>query len=130
MAIKFEYTGKIGSGGMFDEDSVKKVTFELDDNDLTVQELLDEFQNFLKGVGYFLKDTQTFEIIDHDASVTTQTSVKEEVQLPKSAAKPLSVVDDAELAREMDRIRQSTLGLSEEAIEMAAYHALLNRKAE
>jgi hypothetical protein len=127
MAIKFEYTGKIGSGGMFDEDSVKKVTFELDDNDLTVQELLDEFQNFLKGVGYFLKDTQTFEIIDHDASVT---SVKEEVQLPKSAAKPLSVVDDAELAREMDRIRQSTLGLSEEAIEMAAYHALLNRKAE
>jgi hypothetical protein len=78
-------------------------------------------------VGYFLKDTQTFEIIDHDASVT---SVKEEVQLPKSAAKPLSVVDDAELAREMDRIRQSTLGLSEEAIEMAAYHALLNRKAE
>ena len=127
MAIKFEYTGKIGSGGMFDEDSVKKVTFELDDNDLTVQELLDEFQNFLKGVGYFLKDTQTFEIIDHDASVT---SVKEEVQLPKSAAKPLTVVDDAELAREMDRIRQSTLGLSEEAIEMAAYHALLNRKAE
>jgi len=127
MAIKFEYTGKIGSGGLFDEDSVKKVTFELDDNDLTVQELLDEFQNFLKGVGYFLKDTQTFEIIDHDASVT---SVKEEVQLPKSAAKPLSVVDDAELAREMDRIRQSTLGLSEEAIEMAAYHALLNRKAE
>ena len=127
MAIKFEYTGKIGSGGMFDEDSVKKVTFELDDNDLTVQELLDEFQNFLKGVGYFLKDTQTFEIIDHDASVT---SVKEEVELPKSAAKPLTVVDDAELAREMDRIRQSTLGLSEEAIEMAAYHALLNRKAE
>lgn len=127
MAIKFEYTGKIGSGGMFDEDSVKKVTFELDDNDLTVQELLDEFQNFLKGVGYFLKDTQTFEIIDHDASVT---SVKEEVQLPKSAAKPLSVVDDAELAREMDRIRQSTLGLSEEAIEMAAYHTLLSRKAE
>ena len=127
MAIKFEYTGKIGSGGMFDEDSVKKVTFELDDNDLTVQELLDEFQNFLKGVGYFLKDTQTFEIIDHDASAT---SVKEEVELPKSAAKPLTVVDDAELAREMDRIRQSTLGLSEEAIEMAAYHALLNRKAE
>ena len=127
MAIKFEYTGKIGSGGLFDEDSIKKVTFELDDNDLTVQELLDEFQNFLKGVGYFLKDTQTFEIIDHDASVT---SVKEEVQLPKSAAKPLSVVDDAELAREMDGIRQSTLGLSEEAIEMAAYHALLNRKAE
>ena len=68
MAIKFEYTGKIGSGGMFDEDSVKKVTFELDDNDLTVQELLDEFQNFLKGVGYFFKDTQTFEVLDHDAS--------------------------------------------------------------
>lgn len=124
MTIKFEYTGKIGSGGLFDEDSIKKVTFELDDNDLTVQELLDEFQNFLKSVGYFLKDTQTFEIIDHDASA------KEEVQFPKSAATPLSVVDDAELAKEIDRIRQSTLGLSEEAIEMAAYHALLNRKAE
>lgn len=123
MAIKFEYTGKIGSGGMFDEDSVKKVTFELDDNDLSVNELLDEFHNFLKGVGYFFKDTQTFEVVDH----TVET--KEETQPAAKAAESVKV-DDAELAREMDRIRQSTLGLSEEAIEMAAYHTLLSRKAE
>lgn len=123
MAIKFEYTGKIGSGGMFDEDSVKKVTFELDDNDLSVNELLDEFHNFLRGVGYFFKDTQTFEVVDH----TVET--KEETQPAAKVAESVKV-DDDELAREMDRIRQSTLGLSEEAIEMAAYHALLNRKAE
>lgn len=123
MAIKFEYTGKIGSGGLFDEDSIKKVTFELDDNDLSVNELLDEFHNFLKGVGYFFKDTQTFEVVDH----TVET--KEETQPAAKAAESVKV-DDDELAREMDRIRQSTLGLSEEAIEMAAYHALLNRKAE
>lgn len=123
MAIKFEYTGKIGSGGMFDEDSVKKVTFELDDNDLSVNELLDEFHNFLKGVGYFFKDTQTFEVVDH----TVET--KEETPPAAKAAEPVKV-DDAELAREIDRIRQSTLGLSEEAIEMAAYHTLLSRKAE
>ena len=124
MAIKFEYTGKIGSGGLFDEDSIKKVTFELDDNDLTVQELLDEFQNFLKGVGYFFKDTQTFELLDHTAET------KPEVQVSKTEVQSNSVVDEVELAKEMDRIRQSTLGLSEEAIEMAAYHKLLNRKAE
>ena len=92
MAIKFEYTGKIGSGGMFDEDSVKKVTFELDDNDLTVQELLDEFQNFLKGVGYFFKDTQTFEVLDHDASAKekvltpTDEEIAEEVFQPQNEA--------------------------------------------
>lgn len=124
MAIKFEYTGKIGSGGMFDEDSVKKVTFELDDNDLTVNELLDEFHNFLKGVGYFFKDTQTFEVLDHTADA------KSEAQVSKAETQSKVVVDEVELAKEMDRIRQSTLGLSEEAIEMAAYHALLNRKAE
>jgi len=122
MAIKFEYTGKIGSGGLFDEDSIKKVTFELDDNDLTVNEVLDEFQNFLKGVGYFFKDTQTFEIVD--------TSVDTKAEVPKAAASSLeNVVDEAELVKEMDRIRQSTLGLSEEAIEMAAYHAISTRKS-
>jgi len=122
MAIKFEYTGKIGSGGLFDEDSIKKVTFELDDNDLTVNEVLDEFQNFLKGVGYFFKDTQTFEIVD--------TSVDTKAEVPKAAVGSLeNVVDEVELVREMDRIRQSTLGLSEEAIEMAAYHAISTRKS-
>lgn len=127
MAIKFEYTGKIGSGGMFDEDSVKKVTFELDDNDLTVNELLDEFHNFLKGVGYFFKDTQTFEVVDHEAETKPEVQVsKTEETTPKANV----VVDEAELAKEMDRIRQSTLGLSEEAIEMAAYHAILTRRGE
>jgi len=112
MAIKFEYTGKIGSGGMFDEDSVKKVTFELDDNDLTVQELLDEFQNFLKGVGYFFKDTQTFEVLDHDVSA------KEKVLTPT----------DEEIAEEVSRLRSMTMGLSEEALLMSAHINLGNKK--
>jgi hypothetical protein len=123
MAIKFEFTGKIGSGGFFDEDSTKKVTFELDDNDLTTQELLDEFQNFLRGVGYFFKDTQTFELVDHSET-------KEEVAVEVKPVTPApKVVSDEALAREVARIRDSTLGLSEEAIHLAAYHNL-NRGAE
>ena len=40
MAVKFEYTGKLSDGRTWDLDSTKRVTVELDDNDLSVYELL------------------------------------------------------------------------------------------
>ena len=53
MAFKFEYTGKVSDGWKgWDATSSKKITFELEDDDMTVPEILDEFMNFLQGVGY------------------------------------------------------------------------------
>ena len=52
MTVKFEYTGKLSDGRFFDTDSTKRVTVELDDNDLSVNEMLEEFMNFMKAIGY------------------------------------------------------------------------------
>lgn len=52
MAFKFEYVGRLSNGRFFDEDSSKKVVVELNDNDMNVHELLNEFMNFLKAAGY------------------------------------------------------------------------------
>lgn len=59
MTVKFEYTGKLSDGRYFDTDSTKKVTIELDDNDLSVNEMLEEFMNFMKAIGY------NFDLGDH-----------------------------------------------------------------
>jgi len=59
MAVKFEYTGKLSDGRYFDSDSTKRVTIELDDNDLNVSEMLEEFMNFMKAIGY------NFDLGDH-----------------------------------------------------------------
>ena len=59
MAVKFEYTGKLSDGRFFDTDSTKRVTVELDDNDLSVNEMLEEFMNFMKAIGY------NFDLGDH-----------------------------------------------------------------
>ena len=59
MAVKFEYTGKLSDGRYFDSDSTKRVTVELDDNDLNVNEMLEEFMNFMKAIGY------NFDLGDH-----------------------------------------------------------------
>jgi len=59
MAVKFEYTGKLSDGRTWDLDSTKRVTVELDDNDLSVYELLEEFMNFMQAIGY------KFDLGDH-----------------------------------------------------------------
>ena len=64
MAFKFEYTGKMSDGRGWDLDSTKRVTFELDDNDVTVNELLEEFKNFLQGAGYGFELGDRFEIVN------------------------------------------------------------------
>jgi len=59
--VKFEYEGQVSSGGLnsWDNDSRKRVAIELNDNDLTVDEMLEEFMNFMKAIGY------NFELGDH-----------------------------------------------------------------
>ena len=71
MSVKFEYTGKLSGGGYFDKDSTKKVTFELDDNDLNVNEMLEEFMNFMKAIGYHFDLGDHFEIVNDFKNTNT-----------------------------------------------------------
>jgi hypothetical protein len=71
MPVKFEYTGKLSGGGYFDKDSTKKVTVELDDNDLTVNEMLEEFMNFLKAIGYHFELGDHIEVVNDFKRITT-----------------------------------------------------------
>jgi hypothetical protein len=75
MPVKFEYTGKLSDGRYFDTDSTKKVTIELDDNDLNVNEMLEEFMNFMKAIGYH------FELGDHLEVVNDFKNNKDELKL-------------------------------------------------
>jgi len=70
MGVKFEYTGKLSGGGYFDKDSTKKVTFELDDNDLNVNEMLEEFMNFMKAIGYNFDLGDHFEVVNDFKTMT------------------------------------------------------------
>ena len=60
--VKFEFNGKLSDGRFFDEDSKKKVTVELEDSDLTVDEMLEEFMNFMKAIGYNFEIGERFEV--------------------------------------------------------------------
>lgn len=62
--IKFEYSGKIGDGKYWDKDSTKKVTVELDDNDFTVDEMLEEFMNFMQAIGYRFEVGDRFGVVN------------------------------------------------------------------
>ena len=64
MAVKLEYTGKLSDGRFFDSTSTKRVTIELDDNDLSVSELLEEFMNFTKAIGYNFELGDRFELVN------------------------------------------------------------------
>ena len=76
MAVKFEYTGKLSDGRTWDLDSTKRITVELDDNDLTVYELLEEFMNFLQAIGY------KFELGDHLDIVNDFKNSDESLKIP------------------------------------------------
>ncbi len=71
MAVKFEYTGKLSDGRYFDSDSTKRVTVELDDNDLTVSEMLEEFMNFMQAIGYNFELGDHFEVVNDLKAMTT-----------------------------------------------------------
>lgn len=62
--VKFEYNGQVSSGGLnsWDRDSSKRVTIELNDDDLTVNEMLEEFMNFMQAIGYKFELGDYFEV--------------------------------------------------------------------
>jgi hypothetical protein len=62
--VKFEYSGKLSDGRFWDEDSKKKVTVELDDSDLTVSEMLEEFMNFMQAIGYKFELGDRFDVVN------------------------------------------------------------------
>jgi hypothetical protein len=62
--IRFEYSGKLSDGRFWDETSNKRVTVELDDNDLTVPEMLEEFMNFMQAIGYKFEIGDRFDVVN------------------------------------------------------------------
>ena len=108
--IKFEYNGMLSDGRFFDDDSKKKVVIELEDNDLTVDEMLEEFMNFMQAIGYKFEIGDRFEVKNgfKDSEVLTPT--------------------DEEIAEEMSRLRSMSMGLSEEGLELSAHINLKNKK--
>jgi hypothetical protein len=80
--IKFEYNGQVSSGGLnsWDRDSNKRVTIELNDDDLSVNEMLNEFMNFMQAIGY------SFELGDHFEVVNDfKTEKKDDLKIDISA---------------------------------------------
>ena len=64
--VLFEYEGHVSNGGLnsWDRDSRKRVTVELDDNDLTVDEMLEEFMNFMQAIGYKFELGDRLEVVN------------------------------------------------------------------
>ena len=62
--VKFEYNGKLSDGRFLDEDSKKKVSIELEDDNLTVNEMLEEFMNFMKAIGYNFELGDYLEVVN------------------------------------------------------------------
>jgi hypothetical protein len=60
--VRFEFNGKLSDGRFFDDDSKKKIIVELEDSDLTVNEMLEEFMNFMKAIGYNFEIGERFEV--------------------------------------------------------------------
>lgn len=146
--VLFEYEGQLSSGGLnsWDRDSNKRVTVELNDDDLTVDEMLNEFMNFMQAIGYSFELGDRFEVVNDFKKTELKTPTPsqptvEEYKIDFSKYDPIvdesgTVIGtaekkgptDEELAAEVDRIRQTTLGLSEEAMEMAAYNSLMKKR--
>ena len=147
--VLFEYEGQVSSGGLnsWDRDSNKRVTIELNDDDLTVDEMLNEFMNFMQAIGYSFELGDRFEVVNDFKQTELKTPPQptvEDYKIDFSKYDPIvdeggTVVgtvektqgpSDAELFAEVDRIRQTTLGLSEEAMEMAAYRNLMSKRGQ
>ena len=62
--VRFEYSGKLSDGRFWDETSNKRVVVELEDNDLSVPEMLDEFMNFMQAIGYKFEIGDRFEVVN------------------------------------------------------------------
>ena len=141
--VVFEYEGQVSAGlNSWDRDSQKRVTVELNDDDLTVNEMLEEFMNFMQAIGYKFDIGDRFEVVNDLKTEQTPPKVEDyKIDFSKYDA----IVDEggtvigtvekkqkpseAELDAEVARIKSVTLGLSEEAYEMIAYNNLTNKGA-
>ena len=148
--VLFEYEGQVSSGGLnsWDRDSNKRVSVELNDDDLTVDEMLNEFMNFMQAIGYSFELGDRFEVVNDFKQTELKTPtpppptvedykidfskydqiVDEGGTVIGTAAKKQYVPTDEELTAEVERIRSGKPGLSEEAYEMAAYTNLTNKR--
>lgn len=143
--VRFEYSGQVSAGGLnsWDQDSTKRVSIELDDNDLTVDEMLEEFMNFMKAIGYNFELGDRFEVVNDLKDWKNSVDTSSGSHPGYGAVPPQPIVDegggvigvafnkyptDEELGAEVERIRSGKPGLSEEAYEMAAYQNLMNKR--
>lgn len=93
MAVKFEYTGKLSDGRYFDTDSTKRVTIELDDNDLSVNEMLEEFMNFMKAIGYSFDLGDHLEVVNNFKNTQTDDQLKLDLSMYNSDGSPVTPTD-------------------------------------
>lgn len=143
--VVFEYEGQVSAGlNSWDRDSQKRVTVELNDDDLSVNEMLEEFMNFMQAIGYKFDIGDRFEVVNDLKTEQTPPKV-EDYKIGFSKHDPIvdeggTVIGtvektqytptDEEWAAEVDRVRQTTLGLSEEAMQMAAYRNLMSKHGQ
>ena len=134
--MKFEFQGKISSDSFYDKSSNKTIVMELSDDDLSLSEILNEFQNFLRAAGYQFAEGAELEVSHRDNywddwstdgwDSSESSDHSNALDLQKQTKYNFS---DEEITAEVIRIRDSTPGLSEEAYEMAAWHSL-SKKAD
>jgi hypothetical protein len=139
--VKFEYSGKLSDGRFWDETSNKRVVVELEDNDLSVPEMLDEFMNFMQAIGYKFEIGDRFDVVNDFKEFEAQK--KDELKIDFSKYDPIvdggggvigavgklepAKVSDRALNDEVERLRSMTMGLSEESLLMAARNNLANK---
>jgi len=139
--VKFEYNGKLSDGRFWDETSNKRVVVELEDNDLSVPEMLEEFMNFMQAIGYKFEIGDRFDVVNDFKEFEAQK--KDELKIDFSKYDPIvdegggvigavgklepAKVSDRALNDEVERLRSMTMGLSEESLLMAARNNLANK---
>jgi hypothetical protein len=141
--VVFEYEGQVSAGlNSWDRDSQKRVTVELNDDDLSVNEMLEEFMNFMQAIGYKFDIGDRFEVVNDLKTQPTQANVDDyKIDFSKhdpivdeggtvigTVEKTQYMPTESELNAEVERIRSGKPGLSEEAYEMAAYTNLSSKR--
>jgi|LauGreDrversion4_2_1035121.scaffolds.fasta_scaffold10261_11 hypothetical protein len=135
----FEFEGEISRGSFYDRNSTKSVTMQLNDDDLSVHEILNEFQNFLSAAGYKFEEGAELIISSKNddwndswstGSWNEEDEVRSNLDLVDAQKNSKYNFSDEEVNAEVIRIRDSTPGLSEEAYELAAYHNLAKKADE
>ena len=141
--VVFEYEGQVSAGlNSWDRDSHKRVTVELNDDDLSVNEMLEEFMNFMQAIGYKFDIGDRFEVVNDLKTEQTPPKVEDyKIDFSKhdpivdeggtvigTVEKTQYMPTESELNAEVERIRSGKPGLSEEAYEMAAYTNLTSKR--